>query len=255
MAGHKGTTHTLGTCAICWSPNITSYHYRKAHGLIPKELFTYGEKMWRCQKHMVKTPDPHKIMRHYWLEHAHSYYKKLPYKTRKPYYSKGTPPNLSEKWLTLEEKPVSIKPALKTAEDIDSNQYKETPVNIIPSAAIPNQEVISRGVAHTSDNPPITAEAIVNAFEKRVIQIDAQLEAKDKLISQKANIIDANNETIFALNKALVLKEKLIDEQMKRLNETTKELNAVKSELLNRKPLEEPTPTKTDGLVGRLFKR
>lgn len=131
MAGHKGTTHTLGTCAICWSPNITSYHYRKAHGLIPKELFAYGEKMWRCQKHMVKTPDPHKIMRHYWLEHAHSYYKKLPYKTREPYYSKGTPPNSLEKWLTLEEKPVSIKPALKTAQDIDSNQYKETPVEIV----------------------------------------------------------------------------------------------------------------------------
>ena len=32
-------------------------------------------------------------------------------------------------------------------------------------------------------------------------------------------------------------------------------MNAVERELLNRKPLEEPTPAKTDGLVARLFKR
>ena len=243
MAGHKGTTHTLGTCAICWSTNITSYHYRKAHGLIPKELFTYGEKMWRCQKHMVKTPDPHKMMRHYWLEHARSYYKKLPYKTREPYYSKGTPPNSLEKWLTLEEKPMSKKSALKTAEDIDSNQYKETPVSIIPSAAIPNQEVISRGVGHTSDNPPITAEAIVNAFEKRVIQIDWQLEAKDRTISEQKKTID---ETTKALNEV----ERELLKMHERWGEKLSEEVA-----LYRKPLEEPTPTKTDGLVRRLFKR
>ena len=253
MAGHKGTTHTLGTCAICWRTNITSYHYRKAHGLIPKELFTYGEKMWRCQKHMVKTPDPHKMMRHYWLEHARSYYKKLPYKTREPYYSKGTPPNSLEKWLTLEEKPMSKKSALKTAEDIDSNQYKETPVEIVkPPTHITTDEyavgeyipgwTVSL-VSDTSDNQPITAEAIVNAFEKRVIQIDEQLEAKDRTISEQKKTID---ETTKALNE--------VERELLKMHERWGE-KLSEEVTLYRKPLEEPTPTKTDGLVRRLFKR
>jgi len=130
------------------------------------------------------------MMGHYWREHIYSHPKKLPYKTREP---RGIRPTLKE------EKPVSKKSTLK----------KETPVGI---------------VMRTS---PITAEAIVNAFEARVKAIDEQLEAKDRTIS----------------------------EQKKTIDETTKALNAVERELLNRKPLEEPTPERTDGLVSRLFKR
>lgn len=244
-----------GTCLICNRVNVTTYHYSYAHGLRPKDIFRCNDKMWRCSKHKVQSLDPHKMMGHYWLKHVYSDYKKLPHKTREPYdYSQRAFLNLSKKWRTLEEKPVSKKSTLK----IDSNQYKETPVSIISSAAIPNQTATSEVVASTSDYPPITAEAIVNAFEKRVIQIDAQLEAKDKLISQKAHIIDTNNETIFELNKALAFKDNLISEQKKTIDETTKALNAVERELLYPKPLEEPTPASTDfleGLLGRLFKR
>ena len=206
-----------GTCLICHRVDVTTYHYSYAHGLKPKDIFIYNDKIWRCSKHKVQSLDPHKMMGHYWLEHAHSYYKNLPYKTREPDDSTGRKiKRSSNKWRMLEEKPVSKKPTLKEGTPVTLNT---SDITLTPA---------SLGVvANTSDYPTITAEDIVNAFEKRVIQIDAQLEAKDKIIS----------------------------EQAKRIDETTKALNAVERELLNRKPLEEPTPARTDFLVGRLFKR
>ena len=199
-----------GICGICKEVNVTNYHYGVAHGLRPRLIFPYSSatKMWSCHRHRVQSLDPHKMMGHYWREHIYSHPKKLPYKTREP---RGIRPTLKE------EKPVSKKPTLE----------KETPVGIVMRTATTTLPDIPQ-------HPPITAEAIVNAFEARVKTIDEQLEAKDKIISEQAKLISA---------------------AWRKIDETTKELNAVKSELLNRKPLEEPTPTKTDGLVGRLFKR
>ena len=202
MAGYKGMNAApsiRGTCAICKQLNITNYHYRKAHGLVPKDIFSSDDKMWRCRKHLLKSPDPHTMMGHYWRAHMYSHSSKLPYKTREPLNGRG-------RYYGYEEM---------------------NKLSIISSAAIPNQTATSEVVASTSDYPPITAEAIVNAFEARIKAIDEQLEAKDKIIS----------------------------EQKKTIDETTKALNEGERELLNRKPLEEPTPERTDGLVSRLFKR
>ena len=192
MTGYKGMNAApsiRGKCAICKQLNITNYHYRKAHGLVPKDIFSYDDKMWRCRKHLLKSPDPHIMMGHYWRAHMYSHSSKLPYKTREPLNGRG-------RYYGYEE-----------MNKLDVNT--------------------SGVVANTSDYPPIPAEAIVYAFEARIKAIDEQLEAKDKIIS----------------------------EQKKTIDETTKALNAVERELLNRKPLEEPTPTRTDGLVSRLFKR
>ena len=202
MGGHKGTTHIHGTCAICKHQDVTSYHYRKAHGLIPKMLFTYDDKMWRCRQHLVKSPNPHTMMAHYWRDHAHSHAKSLPYKTREP---RGISPTLTE----------------------------ETPVSIISSAQPLGQikEAISSVVANPSDNPPITAEAIVAAFEDRVRGIDELLAEKDKELHRLHAVISKLNA---------------------QLADTYKKHQA---EIDNVKAQREQIDARADGLVARLFKR
>jgi len=222
---------------------VTTYHYSYAHGLKPKDIFIYNDKIWRCSKHKVQSLDPHKMMGHYWLEHAHSYYKNLPYKTREPDDSTGRKiKRSSNKWRMLEEKPVSKNPTLK----------KETPVGIVMRTSPTTLPDIPQ-------HPPITAEAIVNAFEKRVIQIDAQLEAKDKLISQQATIIDAKNMALTSnessrdelqrLKKQFEGSEATVTNQLIIIAQMQDELAVAKNNLSS------APAAKTDGLVGRLFKR
>jgi len=209
-----------GTCLICHRVDVTTYHYSYAHGLKPKDIFIYNDKVWRCSKHKVQSLDPHKMMGHYWLEHAHSYYKKLPYKTREPDDSVGRKiKRSSNKWRTLEEKPVSKKPTLK----------KETPVGIVMRTATTTLPDIPH-------HATITAEAIVNAFEARVKTIDEQLgslaAAKDKIISRQAVIIDEKTKALVAAGYEIARLTNIVSEQ----------------------------PTKqdgesSDGLVSRLFKR
>ena len=79
-------------------------------------------------------------------------------------------------------------------------------------------------VAYPSDSPPITAEAIVAAFEKRVIQIDA-------LLAEKEAIIDSLN-------------AQLVDSYRAHQDE----IHSVKAQ-------REQIEARTDGLVNRLFGR
>ena len=82
----------------------------------------------------------------------------------------------------------------------------------------------SEVVADTSDYPPITAEAIVKAFEERVKGIDELLAGKDKVIAE----LNAKLASLYREHQA--------------------EIDRVKAQ-------REQIDARTDGLVARLFKR
>lgn len=82
----------------------------------------------------------------------------------------------------------------------------------------------SEVVVDTSNNPPITAEAIVKAFEERVKGIDELLAGKDKVIAE----LNAKLASLYREHQA--------------------EIDRVKAQ-------REQIDARTDGLVARLFKR
>ena len=206
MTGYKGMNAApsiRGKCAICKQLNITNEHYRKAHGLVPKDIFSYDDKMWRCRKHLLKSPDPHIMMGHYWRAHMYSHSSKLPYKTREPLNGRG-------RYYGYEE-----------MNKLDVNT--------------------SGVVANTSDYPPITAEAIVKAFEDRVKTIDKALEAKES--------------TIIAISNALGKKRAELDEQQIYIEAAHKEIDKLRDELSRANEQFGVVEDKTNSLIARLFKR
>jgi len=186
-----------GVCVICKQEGVTNYHYNKAHGLVPRELFAYRSesKLWTCRKHGYASPDPHWMMMHFWRGHLHSHPSKLPYKTREP---------------------MVISPTLTD----------ETSVSIKPSGVIA---------------PPITAEAIVNAFEARVKTIDRDLEAKES--------------TITAMEEASRSRRRVIDELNAELEAATSHIAHLEDEIHRANEQFGVVEDKTNSLIARLFKR
>ena len=198
-----------GVCVICKEENVTSYHYGKAHGLVPRELFSYRSetKLWECRKHRLSSLDPHYIMMHFWREHMHSHPSKLPYKTREPRNGRGRYRGQVRRRLL----------------------YKEIPVGVNTSGVV------------ASDYPPITAEAIVKAFEDRVKTIDKALEAKES--------------TIIAISNALGKKRAELDEQQIHIEAAHKEIDKLRDELSRANEQFGVVEDKTNSLIARLFKR
>ena len=203
-----------GVCVICKEENVTSYHYGKAHGLVPRELFSYRSetKLWECRKHRLSSLDPHYIMMHFWREHMHSHPSKLPYKTREPNNPMSTFYGNVSGYRGFTEK-------------------EEEPVSINTSGV----------VANISDYPPITAEAIVKAFEDRVKTIDKALEAKES--------------TIIAISNALGKKRAELDEQQIHIEAAHKEIDKLRDELSRANEQFDEVEDKTNSLIARLFKR